>query len=371
MEDVTWGGERRLLEYDFSDRKLGVLLAIAVTESVVSFLGGLFIVTSFLKFDSLRSKFAFEQVANMALADMGSCVTYFFGSPRDRSVLCNVQAVLQQAFELTSVLWATAIASTLSLAIRRRESLDPRKLRTRIYVYAWGAPFVVSLLPLSTSSYGSAGAWCWIRNKPRASSHAWRFTIFYAPIWLAIIYNGVVYAQSAALLRRLSTIAGDDAAAKLKVAIARLVKYPLILVVCWFFPTVNRIQQIVQPRRPIFSLYVLTVLSRSALGALNALAFGNTEVVKNEWLRALERAGIVDTLEDDALVWSFPDDGKHDIADRNPVVELGKDACSIELSARPQQQPASVPRHLETEDERRMTAGSIDEDDDGLDQVEL
>ena len=130
-------GQRALLEYEFSSRKLETLTSLAIAESSLSFLGGCFVVTSFLLFPNLRSKFAFEQVANMALADMGACCTYWMASPRDHSALCTVQATLQQVFELSSVLWAAVIATTLHVAIQRRESpWKERKARACAYACA-------------------------------------------------------------------------------------------------------------------------------------------------------------------------------------------------------------------------------------------
>lgn len=298
---------RVLLEYDFSSRQLVLLDSLAIGVSSVSFVGGLFVVTSFLRFKTLRNKFAFEQVANMALADMGACFSYFLASPRDRTTLCTLQAVVQQFFELASVLWAAVIATTLSMAVRRRQGMDV-SWRPIVYGVAWGIPFVFALLPLTTESYGSAGAWCWIRNRPPEQSRAWRFAIFYGPIWICILYCGKVYASSAIVLHRLSsTVAGDDASVQLKKTIKRLVRYPLILVVCWTFPTINRIQQIIR-ENPIFALYVLTVISRSMIGALNAVAFGATEIVKVQWASArLARQGSSSTSR---LVFKDTRDGQ-------------------------------------------------------------
>ena len=283
---------RRLLEYDFSKGHLRTLTTIAIAESSVSFLGGSFVLFSFAFFPNLRSKFAFEQVANMALADMGAALTYWFGSPRDRSDLCTSQAVLQQFFELASVLWATVIATTLHLAIRRVDVAERRRRRAA-YAFSWCLPLAVAVLPLTTSSYGASGAWCWIRPRPRVPSAAWRFSIFYVPVWLAIAYNGAVYANCAWVLERLRSVADDAAADTLRATIHRLARYPLILVACWGVPTVNRLQQIITPDRPVFALYVGTVMTRSMLGFLNALAFGVTHNVKHEWRQFLAKRNVL------------------------------------------------------------------------------
>eukprot|EP00632_Arachnochrysis_sp_CCMP2950_P002793 CAMPEP_0185708274 /NCGR_PEP_ID=MMETSP1164-20130828/26173_1 /TAXON_ID=1104430 /ORGANISM="Chrysoreinhardia sp, Strain CCMP2950" /LENGTH=428 /DNA_ID=CAMNT_0028375719 /DNA_START=21 /DNA_END=1307 /DNA_ORIENTATION=- len=277
------GRRRRLLEYDFSRRKLKILVGLAIGIASVSAVGGVFVVTSFLKFDRVRGNFGFELVANMSACDLGACVTYFFGAPRDRSPLCTSQAVVQSFFEMASVLFATVIATTLHVAIRRREAVDARAWRASVYLYAYGAAAFLAVMPLTTSSYGSAGAWCWIRTKPRSESHAWRFSVFYVPVWIAIAYNAKVYGECAFVLHRLSTIGGDDAASqKLKRTVTRLARYPLVLVLAWVFPTINRLQQTAQ-HTPLFWLYCLTVLSRGALGAMNAAVFGTTEQVRAEW----------------------------------------------------------------------------------------
>mmetsp|Transcript_16181 Transcript_16181/g.55297 ORF Transcript_16181/g.55297 Transcript_16181/m.55297 type:complete len:271 (-) Transcript_16181:1141-1953(-) len=224
----------------------------------------------------------------MAFADTGACISYFLSLSPDSYSVCQAQALLQQLFELSSVLWATVIATTLNLAVRKQESLaDIKHHRLYCYGYAWAIPFVVCLLPLMSDSYGLAGAWCWIKEKPRAESHAWRFSIFYGPVWCAIVYNGYVYTRCIIVLRRLSSVASDEAAFKLRRTIQRLMYYPLILVIGWTPGTINRLQQLVHPKHPVFALYVLTVLSRSLIGFFNALAFLATENVRSEWRGAL------------------------------------------------------------------------------------
>jgi len=276
------GEQRVLLEYDFDGEHLRTLRVLQMSLAGVSLVASGFVVVSFAHFRRLRSNFGYEQVANMALADVGSSVSFFLGAPRDRSGLCFFQAFAGQYFQLCSVLWATAIATTLFAAITRRESVDVQKWRPHVYACCYGVPLLFASLPFSTASYGSAGAWCWIRRKPRQESNAWRFSAFYVPCWLCILYNARVYGACASMLRRLSTVVDDAAAAKLRRTVRRLVRYPAILVLCWIAPTANRLQQSLQ-RRPIFALYVVAAVSLSLTGFLNALAFGATDQVTAEW----------------------------------------------------------------------------------------
>ena len=64
---------------------------------------------------------------------------------------------------------------------------------------------------------------------------------------------------------------------------SRLKCYPVILCCCWFGATINRFQNAVQPDNPIFALFVIQVSTRSLQGVLNAIAYGFTSPVLNEW----------------------------------------------------------------------------------------
>eukprot|EP00975_Prorocentrum_lima_P023556 4955627-Prorocentrum_lima.AAC.1 len=90
----------------------------------------------------------------LALADMGSVVSYFFGSPENSTLSCTVQAFLQQFFQLASVFWTSGIALTVyDTAVSHT---TPTMLRLNLL--CWGVPFLAALLPLVTGSYGSTGA---------------------------------------------------------------------------------------------------------------------------------------------------------------------------------------------------------------------
>ena len=85
--------------------------------------------------------------------------------------------------------------------------------RWAFYAYAWACPFVLALLPLSTEAYGNAGAWCWIHADTWAESTAWRFTIFYVPLWLSIGFNGNCVATNASASRRCARARGGEGVA--------------------------------------------------------------------------------------------------------------------------------------------------------------
>ena len=107
-------------------------------------------------------------------------------------------------------------------------------------LFCFGVPFIFTLLPLTTSSYGNAGAWCWITTPVEHGGHQgfmsilskgniWRLVLFYLPLWTAIFFNTFVYAIVNRTLTRIANTQASDSRPKYVNMIRRLRMYPLIL----------------------------------------------------------------------------------------------------------------------------------------------
>lgn len=114
------------------------------------------------------------------------------------------------------------------------------------------------------------------------------FIAFYAPLWGAILFNGVTYLQVIRMLNNATRMAAgmsdrgslSDALADMK-AMNRWGYYPLILIGSWSFSTINRIHDIIQPHHKILWLSVLDVGMAALMGFFNSIAYGlNSNVRK-------------------------------------------------------------------------------------------
>jgi len=191
--------------------------------------------------------------------------------------LCQVQSWLESFFELSSPMWTTAIAATLYMSVIMRRSGEQVESS-----FPWmvgvcvGVPLVLTVIPGALGYYGVAGAWCWI-----ADAHAsWRLWQFFLPLLLCIAFNAYAYVRVIcairATVRATEESAGgvaDAASAQMRVIVGRLSRYPLILVVVWFFAAVNRASE-AATGQSAFALYLLQKLFSSSQGFLNALAYG-------------------------------------------------------------------------------------------------
>ncbi|CAM9642726.1 unnamed protein product [Choristocarpus tenellus] len=202
------------------------------------------------------------------------------GNPTPRSNTCTVQGALQQFFQVAQILWTVTIAYVLHEVTTKLRMYHPREqiiLMRKFHMLVWGVAAVGMLLPFTTSSYGTTGAWCWIAATTRADFDAgtlWRYGAFYFPLWLVIIYNINLYVRIAQVLRRFSVEIDVGRGSKQESSVSppqeqqdrmrkfgkRLFWYPAVMIFCWTFPTINRIQNTLDPNNPIFTLLLLQVI---------------------------------------------------------------------------------------------------------------
>lgn len=140
--------------------------------------------------------------------------------------------------------------------------------------------------PIVTNQFGKAGAWCWI--KETEESRVWasilRMIEFYIPLWIAIIFNTVIlYKASRKLKKIVSTTVEKRFAMRLRL-------YPMILIICWTFGTINRFYNMAGKDSAV--LNILHIAFGGLQGFFNALVYGMTNTIRmmyykkcaNSWL---------------------------------------------------------------------------------------
>lgn len=293
----------------FTGSQHDALTAISVTFSLISFFGVLLIIVSYLTFAKLRT-FSFGLVFFMSCADLGALFSYLLGSPGEGG-LCRFQGLLQQYCELSSIIWSALIAFTLYRAVVKLQ--DSASLLKRYLAFGYGIPVICAFLPLFTSSYTNTGGWCWISNT-QTVGQVWRWLLFYGPLWSCVGYNAYCYYLTEKAMKNMFSNQGTEMPTKYKALIKRLKLYPLILVVCWTWATINRLQNAFSPDNPVFWLYVLQSLFRSLQGLLNCVAYGLQPNVRKcwvEWLSNRPRTGwLVDKLRVDDDVEDDKEEGE-------------------------------------------------------------
>jgi hypothetical protein len=180
-------------------------------------------------------------------------------------------------FELVSLFWSVAIARVLHLIILNGNQ-EVEKSERNMQIFCWGLPGLMVLLPETTYSYGDSGPLCWIKGATGADQ-AWRFLTFYIWLWSGVAYICWVYYKIHAQFRNLGDVdpnsaEGQEAAAH-KRTIERMQYYPLTLIFCYFFASINRLYSL-GTSEPSFTLLFLHTAFESIKGCANSVIYGYT-----------------------------------------------------------------------------------------------
>jgi len=273
----------------------------------------------------------------VAVSDLILAISNLMGAP-DHGPLCFIQSILQQIGDISSLLWVVCISWTINrlttLTMLPTED-DLRTLLVRMHIIIWGITLVSTILPLTTNSYGVAGGWCWIKGVTDIDI-MWRYICFYGLIWVAIIYMIVIYVKVWKRLnvvhydidgedgvedmddekREMNTVhtagngttgdvpavsstsvisAGDQQGSSEQVqlqrkqnnTLQRMKFYPLILLICYTFPTIRRVIDWATNDQTPYFLAVLHTFFAAIPGFLDAIVYGLTKDVKQTDKRCL------------------------------------------------------------------------------------
>ena len=252
-----------------TNSQLSVLDNLNVVLSSISIVACLFIIISYVLIKPLRS-FAFRMILFISLADFGFAIGHLMGNQSNGSVGCHIQSYFVTYFELVSLMWTLMIARVLQRIFLLGE-IEVEKEEKIFQITCWGLPFLMIFLPESTSSYGNSGWFCWIKGNGAVDT-MWRFLVFYCWLWVGIIYIVWVYykirLQFANMLQEQLDIEEQ------KQMMDRIKYYPVTLIVCYFFASINRIYIISNPNNPNYTLTALHVLGVSLKGVFNSFIYG-------------------------------------------------------------------------------------------------
>jgi len=253
------------------------IIRMLVAVSFLSLFGSCFIIFTYVCFKKIRN-YAYKLVVYLSFADVllsiGNIMSVTTMKSKQEDSLCHAQAFLINYGGLASILWTSIIAwSIYSATVLSAKNL--RQKNCKFFVFGFGFALILSIIPFITKQYGRAGLYCWIKNDEIVKDNAMRFVQFYIPLWIAIGFNIYAYIKVVRFIKKyISTT--------LEIRfIHRLKYYPIVLVICWTFATVNRIYNIFG--KEILALTFLHVTLGGLQGLLNAFIYGTNDQVKQVW----------------------------------------------------------------------------------------
>jgi hypothetical protein len=178
-------------------------------------------------------------------------------------------------------MWTLCIAVFLLITVVFNVQAKERialKIEILFHCCVWSIALLFTLLPIIGLTYGRSGLWCWIDGNETLGV-VWIWITFYGPLWLLIIAVIIIYLTIAGYLlyRRkklldLTQGSNDMFARDIKVYM-RLFGYPLIFLLVWLFPTINRLYQSISGGQFSFTLVLLHALFDQLQGFFNCILY--------------------------------------------------------------------------------------------------
>ena len=212
---------------------------------------------------------------------------------------CEFSSMLEQVSGWWQLLAVFCI--TLSVFLRVVFDASPERIELLFPALIFIFPLTFNWIPFIHSTYGQAGAWCWIRNENRDCSpfsfgQYLRFTLWYAPLYIILIILLVGYfiilCKIQSLRRKWQGRYDPDAeeqSERMKKEVRPLLWYPAFYIALTIFPLANRIQGAISPNNPVIALWFLQAISDPLQSGFVSVAYAlDSETIRRlNWRQVL------------------------------------------------------------------------------------
>ena len=281
------GGNGSCSPYD-SPKYVNVTI-VAVAVSLISFLACLVVIGVIFLFKKYHF-FTQRHILYLSIAALfnSAAITlrlhYLTGNTsKEHMVLCVVSAALEQTTAWSQLLAVCCI--TLIVFIKVVLMRDPEKPELYYVFVIFIFPLLINWIPFIHSSYGHAGAWCWIRNEDKHCKsfefgNYLRFILWYVPLYLLLVALIVAYFIIIVKIRRLNhhwkhRRRIHDTAQQQEMTVTEirpLLWYPLFYILLSIPSLVNRISEAVSTD-PELTLWYFHALFGPLQGGFISLAY--------------------------------------------------------------------------------------------------
>ncbi len=260
-----------------------IVAAISSTMGAISFLACLFMIGIIILY---KKYLFFTQRLILYLSIAAALVSFttvlHIAERNGPNWLCVGVAYVDHTVSWAVLIAITCITVNLTLLVlfhRNTERLE------KVYViFIFVLPLTFSWIPFINEAYGKAGAWCWIRSEDdNCNSFTYgailQLILWYIPLYILFIILTIVYVIILVKLRRDRnqwTGQYDPTANKMQQVMQREIRpllwFPLIYLVLYVIPLINRIQGAASDD-PVLALWILTAIFFPSQGGFIALAF--------------------------------------------------------------------------------------------------
>ncbi|KAH3765518.1 slime mold cyclic amp receptor protein [Pelomyxa schiedti] len=263
-----------------SDQQALAIVWVRVSMSALSLAGTssvLLVSLCLRQWKTTASRLVLYLLASSLVASLANLLSIGIGAKPELDPLCIAQAIIMQFGQVMEFAWVTAIAVHLlwGLVLKKGTTL---KFEIILLGFVYFGAFLLTILPCLTSDYGPAGYWCWITSADKLG-HMWQLVAFYVPLSCCTTVMIVIYVlvfrmayKTFAKSRMSLLLARNGPRTSYQIMMQQLAIYPVVFVLVWIFPMVNRIQNWISDN-DVFILYLLQVCTAPLLGFFNSIFY--------------------------------------------------------------------------------------------------
>lgn len=131
---------------------------------IIFFIYFICIITFFSSFSVFISFFIFKELHTpsnlfatwISISNIGMSLFPFFGQPKNKTLLCNIQGFIGTYFILVRIIVSALMTSVIYILLYpKKKGKKVKKIRVTIghTIFAWIIPGIISSIPLITFSY--------------------------------------------------------------------------------------------------------------------------------------------------------------------------------------------------------------------------
>ena len=241
----------------FSDSEYDGAFITLVITSLLSLLGSIFVVVTFLVFSKKRA-YPGSLIVQFSVTSMMTSLGFFIGGAvGPRNIICHddhtpatfddaacaIQGIWITFWALATAFWYLAICFNLYSAVVR-EKRDTAHYNKYFHSIIWPLVSVLTIVPTANQKFGNAkSGWCFINED---DNYFWQFMFFYTWIGLNMVLG--VYMISHIIIKILRVMFKRSTSARLR-AQRRPVAFAMLIVFIFFSLFAYRLNQTLEAEK--------------------------------------------------------------------------------------------------------------------------
>jgi hypothetical protein len=266
-----------------------------IVASCLSFLGGFsVVVVIFTK--RLYSCYSFEILLLISANDAIRAIAGILLTSINTSSMCIIYTYIFNSLSVSNAVWASCIARTIYKIVVLEEVNYSINLK-KWFLFAYGIPLILFLLPLITESYSNQSGIC--SFKAGLTGTIWRFGMFY---FLIIANLTVILSMSVKIFKKVKIIDNFSSSA---IIINRGLIYAIIIAICELPLLIFRIAELFTEDCFVLLMIIICGISFNLQGFYNAVVFFLNTPVREVMRINSEKFGNSDDISCASLKLSY------------------------------------------------------------------